>query len=323
MIYRWLFYGLGLVRFVYWVKGIRIRRQKVRTQISQPSILSDCVIWTCDELCQGGGLCDRLNGIVSTYSVARQLGADFKLLFSAPTGLERYLLPNRVDWMIQDKQIDYQRAMVRHVPMMMGRLHVSYEEERIFHRYYMTHLFARKGVKVIYTNARLEVGESFASLFSDLFRVEESLKNSLEKHLQTIDGSFVGASFRFRNLLGDFFEPDSFPIPEENQQELISNCILQLEALKIKHPGHKIFVASDSSKFLSCLEDIDGIYFIHGSRSHLSNNGLDSLLGSFLDLFMLSESQFNYLFLTNGMYRSGFAETASFIGNRPFSVIHF
>ena len=44
-------------------------------------------------------------------------------------------------------------------------------------------------------------------------------------------------------------------------------------------------------------------------------------LKSFVDLLMLADAEKLYLLVTDDMFHSGFAESASLINNRPYEVI--
>ena len=57
--------------------------------------------------------------------------------------------------------------------------------------------------------------------------------------------------------------------------------------------------------------------------SYSNNKDFDVHLKSFVDLMMLADATKLYLLVTKPMFHSGFAESASFINNRPYEVIKF
>lgn len=316
-------YHLGAAGFVYAYKSHILKRKLVSRAYSFPPDLGNTLIAVNDEICQNGGLCDCLHGIVSAYYVAKECNNQFRLCFTDPFQLSDYLLPNLVDWQIGSGVMDYRSCRVAHVPMMLGRFHATWAEERSFHFKYLCQFARQKGTKLLYTNAHL-VGESeFSMLFSDLFKPSPKLQEQIDFHLSKIGGTFIGASFRFRNLLGDFFEPDSLPLNPKEKSDLLLRSIRQIEALHIAHPMQKILVTADSSQFCNLAQSLPYVYCVQGVRGHVAYQGDDAVLCSFLDLFLLSKSQDNTLFVSELLYRSGFAMTASFIGNVPYREIRF
>lgn len=85
-------------------------------------------------------------------------------------------------------------------------------------------------------------------------------------------------------------------------------------------------VTSDSRKFLDVVDKLDYVYTIPGKVVHMSyteDMHFETHLKSFVDLMMLADAEKLYLLVTGDMYHSGFAESASFINNRPYKVINF
>lgn len=316
-------YRLGAASLVYRYKSWKLSRLITSRFGNASKRQGDYLIAANDEICQNGGLCDCLHGLVSAYYVAKKYNNQFRIVFSVPFSLTDYLLPNQFDWRIDTDMIDYRSCFVYHVPMMLGRFHATWAEERSFHYRYLCRVARRKGTKLLYSNAHLVGEEEFSQLFSELFRPSPELQSQIDFHLSQIEGPFLGASFRFRNLLGDCIEPDSQPLSQQEQSDLMQRSIRQIEALHSAHPTHSILVTSDSAKFCSSILSLPYVYCIQGVRGHVSYQGKDVGKSSFIDLFLLSKSDENTLFITDRLYHSGFAQTASFIGNVPYRVIRY
>ena len=316
-------YRLGAASLAYYIKSKNLKRRLALRTGNAIDKIGDCIIYANDDACQNGGLCDCLHGMVSAYYIAKQYDNPFKICFTAPFHLDEYLLPNLFDWRIESDEIDYQSCIVRNVPMMLSRFHATWAEERAFHYRYLCQIARYKGTKLLYSNAHL-VGEvEFCHLFSELFKPSSKLQEQIDSHLAIIGNPYIGASFRFRNLLGDFFEPGSSPLNPDEQAELIQRSTSQIETLHQSYPKHRIFVASDSVRFCSSLQSLPYVYCIQGSRGHIAYQAADSIMSSFVDLFLLSKSEVNNLFITDKLYHSGFAMTASFVGNVPYRELYF
>ncbi len=318
-----LAYRLGAASVVYAYKSHKLRHKLASNGNGSPIDMGDTIIAANDDTCVNGGLCDCLHGIVSAYYVAKLCKNQFRILFTAPFQLSEYLLPNIVDWSIDSNDIEYRSCRVSHVPMMLGRFHATWAEERAFHYRYLCQLARQRGTKLLYTNAHLTGESEFSMLFSELFRPSKKLQEMIDYQLSQIGGSFVGASFRFRNLLGDFSEPNSLPLNSKEKSDLLERCIRQIEILHLKYPIQRILVTSDSSQFCSFAKSLPYVYCVQGYRGHVAYQGNEAVMCSFLDLFLLSKSEGNTLYISEQLYRSGFAETASFIGNLPYREIRF
>lgn len=95
--------------------------------------------------------------------------------------------------------------------MMLGRFRATWEEEWAYHRKYLSQVLSKPGTQLIFTNAHLVEWQEFSRLFSELFQPTSQLQEQIEYHQSQIGRPYIGASFRFRNLLGDVSEPDSIP----------------------------------------------------------------------------------------------------------------
>ena len=88
----------------------------------------------------------------------------------------------------------------------------------------------------------------------------------------------------------------------------------------------KILVTSDSRKFLNEIDKEEWSYTIPGKLVHMSYtpiHNFETHLKSFVDLLVLSEAEKLYLLVTDDMFHSGFAESASLINNKPYEEIVF
>lgn len=316
-------YRLGAARWVYQYKSFVLKWILSLRPQGEVLPLEDSIIAANDADCQNGGLCDCLHGIISAYYIAKKEKRHFRICFSYPFLLSDYLVPNQTEWRIDPEAIDYRSCRIRHVPMMLGRFHATWAEERAFHLRYLTKVARHRGTTLLFTNAHLLGEQEFSLHFRELFRPSSALQEQIDLHLSHIGSSYLGATFRFRNLLSDFYEANSSPASSSVQENIIYRSIEQIELLHRKEPLKKILVTSDSQKFCASLAHLPYVYVISGSRLNISIPEPGSAMNSFLELMLLSKSVGNRLYVTDGMYRSSFAQTASFIGNLPYQEICF
>lgn len=316
-------YRLGAVKWVYLYKSLKLKQKLIKRPFNQNKPIEEGLIVANDEVCQNGGLCDCLHGIVSAYYIAKKENRPFYIRFSYPFQLTDYLFPNQIDWRIDPEEIDYRSCRILHVPMMLGRFHATWAEERAFHLKYLTHIARHRGPTLLFTNAHLLGELEFSQHFNELFRPSPALQEQIDFHLSLIGGPYLGASFRFRNLLGDFYEADSLPATPVKQESLIHRGIEQIELLHREEPLKKILVTSDSQKFCTSLSHLPYVYVLSGSRLNIATPDNASAMTSFLELMLLTRSIGNKLYVTDGLYRSNFTQTASFIGNLPYQEICF
>lgn len=327
-----LFKDLSLAQCLYRLKGKSIEGNYANLTIGGGKIKSS-ILYCCNKFCMMGGLCDRLQGIVSLYKVSKNSGVPFKIWFDYPFNLADFLIPNKVDWNISKEQISIKRTDVKvfKVPIAYKALGMTYQEECAYQIKFFSRLFDvyKRNPKQLhfYTNAHLAIYDEFESLFNELFKPSPILKKAIDANMQKIGGEYVSATFRFQNLLGDFQEGNSQELSYEEKQMYISRCLDQIERIHLQYPTMKILVTADSTSFLKEANTrYPYVYIIPGNLVHMSyvtNASSDTYLKSFTDLMMLANARKLFLLITGKMYHSGFAQTASFIHNKPYEVIKF
>ncbi|WP_313097159.1 hypothetical protein [Empedobacter sp.] len=280
------------------------------------------IIYMADGKMLHGGLSDRLCGIVSAYACSKDLGLDFKILFESPYSLSDYLKPNLINWEISKDEVSFNRR----------------EAEATYIPYYSkSHNFQKKISKKrlksnlsqvhVYTNMRYFTKSEFKSLFNELFKLSESLKDKIEFNKSHLPNKYISITFRFQQLLGDF-EEGNFPKIEtvEEKENLIKKCINKIEQIKRENPTyHKILVTSDSKIFLNRVEELDYTYTIPGDIVHMDfvdkKDLFEEHLKSFVDLFMIGNADKIYLANFSPLYQSTFPKTAAFLNNSHYFEI--
>lgn len=270
----------------------------------------------------GGGLCDRLWGAVSTYLYCKDNGIPFKLFFVVPFDLSNYLVPADIDWRIEKEDLCYDSRIA--APLVIKCLGFEREDNMDV----IGKAFS-KGTRQlhVYTNAH-GLRNRFHEGFNDLFKPSKVLADAIEDVLAKHGDDYVSISFRFVRLFGDFEDVNWPVLPDEkSREEMICRGLAAVEHVKALHPGKKVLVTTDSTTFLNRVKEVEGVFVVEGEIKHVDFSGVgkDKLphLKTFLDLMLISHAKHVYLGINDMVYRSTFAKTASQIGNRPFDMIEF
>lgn len=274
-----------------------------------------------------GGLCDRLRGFVSVYSVCKAMGIRFKIYFIYPFRLEDYLRPNQVNWIVDDKALCYN--IHDSLPLFCGTNGTHVEQG--FQRLWFIQNFKKEYKQIhVYTNAHIEKGKDFKLLFDELFAPTDVLLKTVDNVVAKIGGPYVAVTCRFQQLLGDFKEGNGEyeVLPSDAQYRLMERC---LEAITCIHDssgkGLPVLLTSDSISFLEyATARLPYVHRIPGCLTHMdfaSKMSNDSQLKSFADLLALSRAEKVFLLKTGKMYNSGFPRIGALIGGKPFKLVRF
>ena len=285
------------------------------------------VICIYDGKTKNGGLADRLRGIISVYEACKELGLEFKIIFTSPFKLQQFLEPNNVDWQITKEELNYNTNVtdICYIDTLTGSDYEAAKQKKWFRKEF------KKQYKEFHirTNALFSYKGHYSSLFHELFRPSEKLQTSINKQKEILNHEYISTSFRFMNLLGDFNETMGIctQLPKEEKEGLIEKSLKQLEALHKQFPEKEILVNSDSVTFLEHASNFEFVYIIPGNVTHIDANGSNDEYEvyekTFLDFFMIANAEKIYLLRTGNMYNSGYPYAASLIYNKPFEKIEF
>lgn len=269
-----------------------------------------------------GGLSDRLRGMATIFDYCQENGIAFRIYHNSPFALEDYLLPHQYDWRIRKEEISYHPDEATPV-VINGALHYHRQ-----HRQYLRYTLRQHAGKQlhIYTHAFF-ADHNYSKNFNMLFTPAPRLAATIEKIVAEIGQPFVGVTFRFQQLLGDFIE-GNYPILSENErQTLIERCLKRLETLRREEfPYHLVLITSDSTTFLRQAEALPWVRTIPGKVVHMdytADAAYEVYLKSFVDLFVLSRAQQVFLLRTGQMYPSGFPYRAASQTGIPYRSIEF
>ena len=268
-----------------------------------------------------GGMADRFKAMISTYAWCKQRGIDFRIRHVFPYELADYLDQAQYDWRLKDGEYTdsiwnsrLMRARGEHGRRLVRK---KYKGKQI-------HFYGNRDF-LYYINETGNTNYTWGELFQELFKPGKELKGIVHKKKEEIGSPYISAVFRFQNLLGDFKEYGYQSIDDtEKRNQLISKCINGLLELQKRTQNKHILVTSDSSAFINIVSQIPGVHVIKGERVHIgcdSSANFDTYLKSFVDFYMLVDSEKIYCLGTAEMYPSQFPEYAAKVRNIAFERV--
>lgn len=320
-------------RYYYWYV-VRKQREKKQTSIllekyerkrMNKGEHDSFVLNIYDGDIKSGGLADRLRGIVSTYSVCKEKGLNYKLKFTDPFPLTDFLVPAKYDWTIPDEEISFDTDYT-HIVVLDTTEESSYQKTKQ-ERFLKNRLSKLSGQIHVYTNAAFSYNKDYSSLFDELFMPRKRLQETINNHLENIGKSYISVSARFLNLLGDFNEPYGYKesLSDEQAEALMQKVFSQVESLHREYPQKKILVNSDSRRFLSYSKKHDYVYVVPGKVAHIDNTdtnySYEQYEKTFLDFYLIANAERIFLIKGQDMFESGYPLAASKIYNKPFKIL--
>lgn len=262
-----------------------------------------------------GGLADRLKSILCVYAVAKQYNLKFGIYHCHPFVLEDYLFPI-YDWQIDPNVIIFDTKVAR--PSLISEISYTRFKNILKSTKMQLHIYATAYFPKVFKEFKYKKSD----LFNELFSPSKQIKDEIMKY-KSLYGKWIAVHFRFLNLLGDFEERElNKTLTVVERKALIEKCIKSI--LSLKNENISIFVCSDSMSFLKEVRKLDGVFIIDGAIIHTDHkNQVDkeSYLKTFVDFFILGNSEKVYSVSTSQMYQSYFPVLASELNDIPFERI--
>lgn len=296
------------------------------------------IIYMSDKKAHYGGFCDKLNRIVFLFTASKQLDCDFKIYCDTPFNLPQYLVPNETDWLIDERNIVYDKnktVAVFSVDFECEIPEISGIETKITPPSQQNFIETINGLADKYEQIlcyfHFPVNNvNFQVPYRRLFMPSQNLQNMIAQNLEKTGADFVAAHFRFQKLLGDFSDcnlPDFVVLDERQKNILIERCLNVLSEISRQNDGFKILVCSDSASFLKSAKKLDFVFVVSGCENRIIHThiddyrsvGKDAAQKLFTDLFLMSRAKKIYSVVEDKMYAySSFARTAALINNVEF-----
>lgn len=281
---------------------------------------SSTVFFMSDDEWVSGGLCDKLRGVISLYTLCERMDIPFKIYWISPFVLTDYLLPNMYDW---EPDYEITRDHKSKAIQVMSYYGYSNEEEKKYQEDSLLkylNKYLRKNEIHVYTNAHFG-NSNFNRVFSLLFKPSLRIQSKLNEYLPS--QRYISMSFRFLQLLGDFKDRSGGEtLPDDEKQMYIEDGLKLIERMYSQDNGYKILVASDSHTFVKKACKLEYVFSIPGQPKH-SDLPADNYDKEFLDFFAISRAERVFLCKKGKMYTSGFPYYASLAGGKPFEILEY
>ncbi len=266
-----------------------------------------------------GGLTNRLAGIISFYEIAKFYHKKFGIHFIFPFHLEKFLQPKNHDWIARKK--DLHLLPVKRFKMMDNRVCLDDMLNSLNYREGVQyHVYSNIDILDIFYDEN-EHKKAWSKNFHELFQVSPFLRKELNKYKFSDD--YVAVQLRFLNLFGDFKDTSrKLAISYKDQHILMNECKEIIDLIKKKHPKQKVFVSSDSQKFLNFINKDNQVMISSGDIKHSDMHSRGRAhIRTFVDLFLLAEASHIYNIKLDNMHKSYFPVYASYINNVPFTRV--
>ena len=277
---------------------------------------ADCqtLIFMVDGKWMHGGLTDRLRGMASAYKFATEHNLDFKIYHTSPFLLQEILQPNKVDWLIDEKQISKNCSVAK--PVLLYREDFNNDsalERQLDKTHKQFHLYSCVDT----------LGGKFADYFNELFKPSALLAQEIEHYSKSLGDNYTAISFRFQNKLGDFKEFTFKELPAKGKRELMSAA---LETIKRETAGKTILVTADSPTFLAEAAKLPNVAIVKGNSIHIDFNSSKKAVDymkAFTEFFLISKAKSAKLYRNRkyNTYPSNFPKYAASLGNVPYEIV--
>lgn len=272
-----------------------------------------------------GGMFDRLKGLISIFAIAKQQRKDFRICWTYPFDLDKYLEPNIYDWRICENKMRW--GMLQHNSV------IAYGEinnpSRLWKkRCKETHFYYGYN-SLDYINAHFGTNYEWGKLYRELFRPTPYLQQYLDYYQKEIGSDYIAIHTRFMNLLGDRTETVGNPhvLNANEQKNLKQSAKAAIGKLMEKHPGARVMIASDSMEFIEYIShEIPSAYIVPGTVKHIDTAGETNdteNVKMFTDYYLMAGANHVYSLWHDGMWKSAFPEYAARIGGVEFTRLEF
>lgn len=314
-----------------WIKKLNSIRKKLLVIIHLSkrnsfnfNVEKQRIIICFDGLFSHGGIVDRLKGIISFYEIAKALDYDFYIHFKNPFELKHFLIPNKFNWEIDEKEMIYSFRSSKILFLMDDftsnplKILKQTKAKTIYvysNRDYLPLLYS--------SNSENENNMIWRNNFNELFKTSYNLNQKLD--LLPKENRIV-IHTRFTSLMGDFNDTTSKILDIKSRDELIQKLISKIEKIASNFQDKKIYILSDSHFFLQYIQENTRFNLLSGLPQHIDvkkNDFTDKsgIYKTFTDFFFIVDSDEIFLLRLDDMYNSGFSKYASILGDKNFTLV--
>ena len=342
--------------------GVRGKKQGTipKPQTSNLKSQTPLYVFRVDGRVGHGGMFDRLKGMISVYAVAKTQGKGFRVLFTYPFTLEKYLEPRDYDWRLKEGELTEHYPQSRPLFIYGECYHptrLMKDRRRQTHFYYGYNSLDK-------INEHFHTDYDWGKLYHELFRPTAYLQQFIDRHQREIGSDYIVVHTRFLNLLGDktetainpelpFEEREPYmrriveeirrivesPLPVPPREEGVITSEGELTDCSSVRPNKvapslgwgegerppRVMIASDSMTFIDYVKrQIPDVYVVPGKVKHIDTAGQtddSENIKMFLDYYLIGGAKKVYNIVGPGMWPSAFPEYAAKIGQTEFERI--
>ena len=295
-----------------------------REPMPRVNLLNKSYVFMVDGKIPHGGMFDRLKGLITVYAIAKSKNIPFRIHFTYPFRLERYLEPNNYNWLIDDGD------MIYHFPE--SRPVIAYGEinnpKRLMRdRAGQVHFYYGYNSLAV-VNDHFHAHYDWGELYRELFRPTAYLKQYIDHYLHEVGTDYFVVHTRFMNLLGDKVETAVNPeLTDDKKADLMQRIVQVIKQLMedASLQQSRLMLASDSMTFIRyALAEIPDAYVVPGKVKHIDTAGEtddSENIKLFTDYYLIAHAKKVYNIVAEGMWPSAFPEYAAKIGGKPFQRI--
>lgn len=283
---------------------------------------NECYVFMVDGRIHHGGMFDRLKGLITVYAIAKSQGVPFRIHFTYPFLLEKYLEPNKYEWRIDDKDMLYHYPDSRPI---IAYGEINNPKRLMKHRKGQIHFYYGYN-SLDKVNAHFGKSYDWGCLYRELFKPTAYLQKHLDHYQREIGTEYFVIHTRFMNLLGDKMETPNNPVlPDNKKQELIDIIMGEVRKLAAENRNLRLMLASDSMTFIHhALSVLPDAYVVPGKVKHVDTAGKTDdaeNIKMFTDYYLIAGAKKVYNIVSGDMWPSAFPEYAAKIGGVPFTRI--
>ena len=268
-----------------------------------------------------GGMFDRLKGAISVYAISKIQKKDFYINFCYPFELQKYLVPNEYNWLIDKNDVIYSYPYSRPL-FLYGE---CYHPTRLFKkRTGQTHFYYGYD-SLSDINAKYGTDYEWGKMYRELFKPTPYLQQYIDLYQNEIGRDYMVIHTRFLNLLGDKVETAINPeLPADKKVILMEQMLSKIEELSA-YSKMRVMLASDSMTFIGYMKKkMPDLYVVPGQVKHIDTAGETNdaeNIKMFIDYYLISGAKMVYNIVGEGMWSSAFPEYAAKIGGTSFKRV--
>ncbi len=295
----------------YWVRNMRYYF-RLYSWKKDKEVVGNTVYFIIDPEISHPGLADRFKAIIGSYYIAKQNGFNFKVLFSHPFVLSKYLDNASHEWVASGDELSYSLCNTRIIAYNGGG-----RVPKLCKSVKQYHIYCYIGYDILETNQIGNYTQLWGELFRELFSPTPYLQKTIANYSFLRENDFVAIHLRFVNAL-EQFEGNQFNfLSTVQKEELVLRCLKGIQNVMRQHPDKKAVIFSDSTLFLNRVQKELPVTVLGGEIGHISFINSDAIvLKTFVDFYMISKASETVRILAPEMYNTVFSYYAALSGGK-------